>query len=141
MPTCGPLITFLGLFGGAQMPQNSRKKTFFLVVLDHFSYQNGPIDLARGLFSSEDIGPYIPPTCRPIVYRFGPFRGAQMPQNSINKTIFWLFCTISHTRMGLMVWLGPYFQAKTLGHTSRPLAGLSLPFWVHWGVPKCPKTA
>jgi hypothetical protein len=62
-----------------------------------------------------------------------------MPQNSIEKTIFWLFWTISHTRMGLLMWLGPYFQPKTLGHTSRPLTGLCLPFWVHWGCPNAPK--
>jgi hypothetical protein len=57
------------------------------------------------------------------------------------KTIFWLFSTISHIRMALLISLGPYFQAKTLGHTSRPLVGLCLPFWVYLGVPKCPKIA
>jgi hypothetical protein len=31
--------------------------------------------------------------------------------------------------MGPLIRLGPYFQAKTLGHTSRPLASLCLPFW------------
>jgi hypothetical protein len=52
-----------------------------------------------------------------------------------------LIWTISPTRMGLLIWLGAYFQAKTLGHTYYPLAGLGVPFWVHLGVPKCPKTA
>jgi hypothetical protein len=28
-----------------------------------------------------------------------------------------------------------------LGHTSSPLVGLCVPFWVSLGVPKCPKTA
>jgi hypothetical protein len=51
LPTCRPLFTFLGPFGGAQRPQNSIKN-YFLVVLDYFSYKNSPIDLVRGLFSS-----------------------------------------------------------------------------------------
>jgi hypothetical protein len=50
--------------------------------------------------------------------------GAQMPQNSIKKTNFWLIWTIAPTKMGLLIWLGSYFQAKTLGNTFRPLAGL-----------------
>jgi hypothetical protein len=70
----------LGSIWGAQMPQNSMK-TYFLVVLDHFSYKNGPIDLVRDLMSSLDTGTYIPPTSGSV-------------------------CT----------------------------------FWVHLGVPKCPKT-
>jgi hypothetical protein len=53
-PTCGPLSTFLGPFGGAQMLQNSIKN-YFLVVSDYFFYQNGPIDLDRGLSSCLDI--------------------------------------------------------------------------------------
>jgi hypothetical protein len=85
--------------------------------------------------------PYILPTCRPLSTFLVPFGGAQTPQNSIKKTIFWLFWTISHTRMDILISLGPYYQAKILGHTSRPLVGLSLLFKVHWGVPKCPKTA
>ena len=44
---CGPLSTFLAPFGGAQMPQNSIKK-YFRVILDYFSYKNGPDDLVRG---------------------------------------------------------------------------------------------
>jgi hypothetical protein len=51
LTTCGPLCTFLGPFGGAQMPRNTIKN-YFLVVLDHFSYKNGPIDLVRPSFSS-----------------------------------------------------------------------------------------
>jgi hypothetical protein len=35
--------------------------------------------------------------------------------------------TISLTRMGLLIWSGAYFQAKKLGHTSRPLGGLCVP--------------
>jgi hypothetical protein len=38
--TCGPLSTFLGPIGGAQMPQNSMN-THFLSVLDHFSIGMG----------------------------------------------------------------------------------------------------
>jgi hypothetical protein len=55
LTTCMPLNTFLGPFWGAQMPQNSIKNCF-LVVLNYFSYKNGPIDLVRGFFSSLDIG-------------------------------------------------------------------------------------
>jgi hypothetical protein len=40
-----------------------------------------------------------------------------------------------------MIRLRAYFQAQTLGHTSNPLVGLCVPFWVSLGVPKCPKTA
>jgi hypothetical protein len=43
-------------FGGAQMPQNSIKKDYFLVVLDHFSYKNGLIDLVRAFFQAKTSG-------------------------------------------------------------------------------------
>ena len=64
-----------------------------------------------------------------------------MPQNSRKKYIFWYFWTISPTRMGILIWLGAFFQTKTLGHTSHPLATFLYLFWVHMGVPKYPKTA
>jgi hypothetical protein len=86
-PTCGPLSTFLGPFWGAQMPQNSPQK-YFLVVLDYFSYTNGPIDLVRGLFLSLEIRTYIPPTCGPLCTLLGPFGGAQMPQNGMEIFFF-----------------------------------------------------
>jgi hypothetical protein len=35
-PTCRPLSTYMGPFGGAHMPQNSMKN-YFLVVLDYYS--------------------------------------------------------------------------------------------------------
>jgi hypothetical protein len=109
-----------------------------MVIMDYFSYKNGPIDLVRGLFSSLDIGTYIPPTCRPLSTFMGSFGGAQMPLNSLNIYL-WLFWTFSPKRMGLLIWYGARFQAQTLGHTSSPLAGLCGPFWVHLGMPKCPK--
>jgi hypothetical protein len=65
--------------------------------------------LVRGLFSSLDIGTHILSTCRSLGTFLGPFGGAQKPQNSIKITNFWLFWTISPTRMGLMIWLGAYF--------------------------------
>jgi hypothetical protein len=40
--------------------------------------------------------------------------------------------------MGLLIWLAAYFQAKTLGHTSQPFAGVCIPFWVHLGGAHCP---
>jgi hypothetical protein len=81
------LQVFVYLFGsirGAQMPQNSIKNVF-LFVLDYFSYKNEPIDLVRGLFSSLDIGTYIPITCWSVCTFLGPFGGAQMPQNRIKR--------------------------------------------------------
>jgi hypothetical protein len=81
---CGPLCTFMGPFGGAQMPQYSIKN-HFLIVLDYFPYKNGPNDLVRGLFLSLDNGTYIPPTCRSLFTIFDPFGAAQMPQKSIKK--------------------------------------------------------
>jgi hypothetical protein len=61
-----------------------------------------------------------------------------MAQNSMKKTIFSLLRTISPKRKGLMIWLGAYFQALTLGHISCPLADICIPFWVHSGVPRWP---
>jgi hypothetical protein len=84
-PTFGSVCTYFGPFGGAQMPPNRIKKNYFLVVLDHFSYKNGPIDLVRGLFSSLAIGTCISPTCRPLCTSLGQFGHAQMPQNSMKK--------------------------------------------------------
>jgi hypothetical protein len=64
------------------MSQNSIKN-FFLVVLDYFFYKNGLDDLARGLFSSLDIGTYILSTFGPLCTFLSPFEGAQMPQKCI----------------------------------------------------------
>jgi hypothetical protein len=66
------------------MPQNSIKNDF-LVVSDYFSYENGPIDLVRGLYSSLDIGTNNFPTCMPSSTFLVPFGGAKMPQNSIKS--------------------------------------------------------
>jgi hypothetical protein len=54
-----------------------------LVVLDYFSYKNGPHDLVWGLFSSIDIGTYIPTICGLSSIFLCPFRGAQRPHNSM----------------------------------------------------------
>jgi hypothetical protein len=59
-----------------------------------------------------------------------------MAKNNMKKMIFWSFWTISPKKLGLMIWLGAFFQALTLGHTSHPLAGLRVPFLVHLGVLK-----
>jgi hypothetical protein len=122
------------------MSQNSIKSIFGLFWT--LSPTRMGLLLKLGLFiSSLDIGPYIQPTCGPLYTFLGPFWGAQMPQNSIRKTIFWLFWTITPTRMGLLIWLRAYFLAKTLGHISCRLIGICISFWVRIGVPKCPKTA
>jgi hypothetical protein len=49
---CRPLCTLLGCFGGAQMPQKSIKRKYYLVLLDYFSYNNDPINLVRDPSSS-----------------------------------------------------------------------------------------
>jgi hypothetical protein len=66
-------------------------RIYFLVVLDYFSNKNGANDLVRSLFSSLDIGKYIPPTCVLLGIFLGPFGGAQKPQNSMKKTVFCFF--------------------------------------------------
>jgi hypothetical protein len=71
---------------GCPNAPKQHKKNYFLVVLDYFSYKNGPIDLVRGLFSSLDIGLCIPPSWGPLKTFLGPFGGAQMPQNSIKNS-------------------------------------------------------
>jgi hypothetical protein len=96
--------------------------------------------LVRGLFSSLDVQTYIPPTSGPLITFLGPFGGAQMPQNSPKKNISSLFWTISPTQMGLLIWLGAYFQASTLGHLSHQLVSLPVPFWGQFGGAQMPQS-
>jgi hypothetical protein len=82
-------------------------------------------------------------TFRPLPGHWVPYLvplGCPTAPKQPEKTIFWLFRTISPTRMGLLIWLGAYFQARTLGHTTRLLAGHLVPFLVRLGMPKCPQT-
>ena len=109
-------------------------KINFLLVSDYLSYKIGPIDLVRGLLSSSDIGTYILPTSGPLYSFLGPSRCPIAPKQ--HKNIFWLFWTISPLRMSLLIWLGAYFHAKTLGHTSPPLAGLCILFLGPFGGPQ-----
>ena len=103
-PLAGFWAPFLVHLGVPKCPKTTQK-TYFLVALDHFFLKNGLIDMVRGLFASLNFGTYILPTWGPLCTFLGPFGGTQMPQNSI-KNIFWLFYTISPTRMGVMIWLG-----------------------------------
>jgi hypothetical protein len=64
--------------------------------LDYFSYKNGPNDLIRGLFSSLNIGKYIPLNCRTFSTFSGPFGGAPMPQNSIKNYCLVVFDYFSY---------------------------------------------
>jgi hypothetical protein len=57
-------------------------KNYFLVVLEYFSYKNGPNDLVRGLFLSLDSGTYIPPTCRLLSTYLGV---PKIPENSMKN--------------------------------------------------------
>jgi hypothetical protein len=81
-------------------------------------------------------------TFRPLACLWVPFGsiwGCPNAPKQHRKTVFWLFWTISSTRMSLLIWLGPYFQAKILSRASRPLGGLCKPFLVHLGCPNAPK--
>jgi hypothetical protein len=123
-PLAGLCLPFWVHLGLPKCPKIAPKKNYFLVVLDHFSYKNGHIDLVGGFFRAKVLGHTSPSTCWPLFTFFGPMGGVYMPQTSIKKTIFWLFWTISPTRMGILIWLGAFFQTKMLGHTSSSLADL-----------------
>ena len=114
---------------------------FFLVFFcENFTFWMGLCIWLRAYFRAKTLGH----TSRLLVRLWVPFRsilGCPNAPKQHRKTVFWLFWTISSTRMSLLIWLGPYFQAKILGRTSRQLGGLCKPFWVHLWVPKCPKTA
>jgi hypothetical protein len=91
------------------MPQNSssKKKNCFLVFLDNFSYKNGPYIFFFYL--------------RAFVYLFGSILGFPNDPKKQPEKSFCFFCSISSTRMGLLMLLGAYFQAaKTLSQTSCP---------------------
>jgi hypothetical protein len=116
------------------MTQNSIR-TYFLVVLDYFSYKNGPDDLVRGLFSSLDIETYIPPTCGPLSSFLSPCEGSQMPKNGIKNYFLVVLDYFSYKNgpkdlvRGLFsnLYFGPYIQ---------PTCGPLCTFLVHLGVPK-----
>jgi hypothetical protein len=60
-------------------------------------------------------------------------------QKQHKEKVLLLIRTISPKGMCLMLWLGVYFSAETLGYTSRPLANLWGPFRVDLGVPNWPR--
>jgi hypothetical protein len=121
-PTCGSICTFLGPFGGAQMPQNRIKKHYFLVVLDYFPYKNGPIDSVRGLFSSLDIETYILPTCGSMSTFLGPFRGARMPQIA-HKNYFLVASDNFFLKNGLIDMVRGLFSSLNIGTYILPACG------------------
>jgi hypothetical protein len=57
------------------MPQNSIKKDYLLVVLDHFSYKNGPIDLVWAFFQAKTSQTLHSVHLQVFVYRFGSIGG------------------------------------------------------------------
>jgi hypothetical protein len=91
------------------MLQN-RKKNYFLVVPDYFLYNNVPIYLARGLFSSLNIRTYIPPTCGLSSTFLGSFEGAQMPKTA-QKTYFLVDPNHLFFKNGLNDMVRGHFQA------------------------------
>jgi hypothetical protein len=74
--TSCPLEGFHVLFwvhlGRLKYPRQ-HEENYHLVVLDHFSWNNGQNDLVRGLFLGLYFGPYILPTCGPLCAFLGPF--------------------------------------------------------------------
>jgi hypothetical protein len=83
-PLAGICVPFWVHLGELKYPRQ-HKENYHLVVLDHFSWNNGPNDLVRGLFLSLYFGPYIPPFCGPLCAFLGLFGGAPMLQNSIKN--------------------------------------------------------
>jgi hypothetical protein len=103
-------VYLLRYIWGCPNAPKQHEKNYFLVVLDHFSYKNGPIDLVRGFFSSLDIGPYIPPTCG-LFKPFWVHMGVPKCPKTASKNYFWLFWIISPSIMGLQLHsppLNPY---------------------------------
>jgi hypothetical protein len=55
-----------------------------------------------------------------FVYLFGSIWACQNAPKQPEESFFLLFWIFSSTRMGLSIFLGAYFQAKTLEQTSCP---------------------
>jgi hypothetical protein len=108
------------------------KRNYFLVVLDYFSYTNGPDDLFRGLFSNLDIKTYILQTCGPSCTFLGPFGGALMPQSNIK----WVFLIVpdyfSHKNRPIYLVRGPFWSLN-FGPYNRPTCGLLSIFFCPFG--------
>jgi hypothetical protein len=114
----------LGPFGGAQMSQNSIKKHFY-VVLDHFFYKNGSIDFVRALFTSRPLAGL----CLPFWVHLGV---PKCPKIAHKKHYFLVVLDHFSHKKGHIDLVGGIFRTKVLDHTSRPLAGLCLPFSGSW---------
>jgi hypothetical protein len=69
--TCRPVYLFGSICGYPDGPKQ-HNNNYFWVILDYFSYKNGPNDLVRGLFSSLDFGTYILPICGPLCTFLAP---------------------------------------------------------------------
>jgi hypothetical protein len=138
LPTCRPSSTSMGPFGGAKMPQNSIN-THFLAVFDHFFSRMGVLIWLGAHFQERTLKH----TSRPLASLCAPFwvqLGMPKCPKTAQKTYF--LVALGHFFLiSFLISLGAYFQAKTLWHTSCLPAGLCVPFRVHFGVPKCPKTA
>jgi hypothetical protein len=134
-PTCRSMCTFLGPFGGAQMPQ-SRIKKYILVVPDHFPYKNGPIDLVRSLFSSQDIGTYIPPTCGPLS-TFLVHLGVPKGPKTAQKTYFLVVPDHFFLKDGLNDMVRGLFSSLNIHPAHLQASGY--PFGSIWGCPNAPK--
>jgi hypothetical protein len=96
-PTCGSVCSFLGPFGHAQCPKTAQKP-YFLVAPDHFLLKNEPNDMVMGIFKLKhwDIHPAH---LRASVYLLGFIWGCPNAPKQHKETIFWLFWTISPTRV------------------------------------------
>jgi hypothetical protein len=137
-PTCRPVCTFLGPFGGAQMPQNKIEK-YFLVVPDHFPYKNGPIDSVRSLFSSLDIGTYISPTCGPLS-TFLVHLGVPKSPKTAQKNYFLVAPDHFFLKNELIHMVRGLFSSLNIGTYILPTCGpLCTFFGSIWGYPNAPK--
>ena len=63
MPTCRPLHSFLGPFGGAQIPQNSMRKNIFMLLWTISLTRMGLLIWSGAYFQTKTLGH----TCRPLV--------------------------------------------------------------------------
>jgi hypothetical protein len=141
-PTCSSLCTFLGpLFGsiwGCPNAPKQDKKTIFLVIPDHFPYKNGLIDLVWSLFSSLDIGIYIPPTCGPLstfLVHLGVSKCPKTAQNTyflVAPDHFFLKDGLNHMVRGL-------FSILNIGTHSAHLRASVYFYGSIWGCPNAPK--
>jgi hypothetical protein len=132
------MYLFGSIWGFLNAPK--QHKNYFLAVSNYLSYNNGAIDLVKGLFSSLDIGTNNLPTFMPLCTILGPFGGAQMPKKCI-KSYFLVVSDYFSYKNGPIGLIRHLFSSLDIGKYIPPTFGPCVPFRVQLGVPNCPKTA